>query len=136
MGILDTGPLVALLDSSDQHHSWAVEQTKSFEGPLMTCEPVLAEAFFLLRQLRSGQEMILQWLEQGALRCSFSVHQEVNPLRELWKKYRDVPMSLADACLVRMSETHRQAVVLTLDSDFVVYRKNKKDRIPFLHPDY
>ncbi len=90
---------------------------------------------FLLRQLRTAQETILQWLEQGALTCPFSVANEVKPLRKLWKKYHDVPMSLADACLVRMSETHRDSVVLTLDSDFMVYRKHKKDRIPILYPD-
>lgn len=130
--IVDTGPLVALLDASDSAHDWTVGRFRQIAGPLLTCEPVLAEAMHLLRSLRPAQKKILEWLERGALVCPFDLAGEAARVRALWLKYSDVPMSLADACLVRMSEQHDDHRVCTLDSDFTVYRKHGRTPIPLI----
>ena len=89
--ILDTGPLVALLDAGDKAHDWTVRQFQQIRGPLLTCEPVLAEAMYLLRSLRPAQEKILEWIERGVLLCPFTLADEATQVRRLWKKYADVP---------------------------------------------
>ncbi len=132
--IVDTGPLVALLDAGDSAHDWTVRQFRQITGPLLTCEPVVAEALYLLRSLRPAQEKILEWIERGVLVCPFVLGEEVAQVRRLWKKYADVPMSLADACLVRMSEKHDDHRVCTLDRDFTVYRKRGHEPIPLIIP--
>ena len=132
--ILDTGPLVALLDAGDSAHAWTASQFRKITGPLLTCEPVLAEALYLLRSLRPAQEKILEWVERGVLLCPFRLAEEVAQVRVLWKKYADLPMSLADACLVRMSEKYDDHLLCTLDSDFTVYRRHGREPIPLIIP--
>ena len=133
--ILDTGPLVALLNSRDRHHGWAVDQWSRIAPPLMTCEAVLAEACFLVQPFTGGQNAVLDLVRRSALDASFRLAEEAGSVSRLLKKYRDVPMSLADGCLVRMAELDDEGVVLTLDSDFRVYRKNGRQVIPTLSPD-
>ena len=133
--ILDTGPLIALLNSRDPHHRWAREQWDMIEPPLQTCEAVVSEACFLARRLvHRGPERVLEFVRRGVLDLSFPLVDEIDPLVQLVKKYSDVPMSLADACLVRMSELHPASPVLTLDRDFSIYRRNRRQRIPLLSP--
>ena len=133
--ILDTGPLVALLNSRDSHHRWAQEQWDTIEPPLLTCEAVVSEACFLARRLvHRGQEKVLEFVRRGVLDLSFRLVDGIDAVVPLVKKYRDIPMSLADACLVRMSELHRTSPVLTLDRDFTIYRRNRQQRIPLLSP--
>ena len=104
------------------------------EPPLFTCEPVLSEACFLLQRFTGGQEAVLELVSRGILQSDFRVISEIDPLRKLMRKFADVPMSLADACLVRMTELNSQAAVLTLDSDFRLYRRNRRQAIPVLMP--
>ena len=132
--ILDTGPLVALLDAGDKAHNWTIRQFQQITGPLLTCEPVLAEAMYLLRSLRPAQEKILEWIERSVLLCPFTLADEATQVRRLWKKYADVPMSLADTCLVRMAEKFDDHAICTLDSDFTVYRKQGRKTIPLITP--
>jgi uncharacterized protein len=132
--ILDTGPLVAALNRRDRHHRWASEVFNSVRAPMFTCEPVLAEACYLVRALPGGTDAILQLLERGLLEVSFSISDERGPLRKLMGKYREIPMSLADACLVRMTELDRRSTVLTVDSDFHVYRRSGRHVIPTITP--
>lgn len=132
--IVDTGPLVALLNRRDRHHGWAREQWARMEAPLLTCEPVIAEACFLVRANDGGMAAVLELVQRGVLEPSFRVADEAGVISRLLRKYRDVPMSLADACLVRMAERHQDGVVVTLDSDFRVYRKNGRQLIPTLTP--
>jgi predicted nucleic acid-binding protein len=132
--IADAGPLVALLDRGERHHPWAVDQVRRLEAPLLVCEPVLTEAMFLLTRLPVAQDALLGLLEDGALRVGFHVGEQVPALRELHRKYRDRPMSLADACVVRMAELFERHQVFTLDSDFAVYRKHGKKPIPLIVP--
>lgn len=132
--IVDTGPLVAALDRRELYHAWAVEQIHRFNPPLLVCEPVLVEALFLLSRLPDAQDGLLEWLENGALRVGFRLEEHVQTVRALCRKYRDVPMSLADGCLVRMAEIYGHYGVCTLDSDFTIYRKHGREAIPLIAP--
>jgi len=133
--LLDTGPLVSFLAAGLKHHAWAVEQWKRLRPPLLTCEPVLTEAAFLLK--REGRDADALWalLERGVIRVAIAVKDEQADLRALMRRYRNRPMSLADACLVRLSEIHADGEVLTLDSDFRIYRRHGNRVIPALMPD-
>ena len=105
------------------------------EPPLLTCEAVVVEACFLARRLvRDGQNKVLEIVRRGTLDLSFSLSGEIDQAVRLAKKYSDVPMSLADACLVRLSELHPAGLLLTLDRDFTIYRRSRRQRIPLLSP--
>jgi predicted nucleic acid-binding protein len=132
--IVDAGPLVAFVDRAERHHHWVTERIKELEAPLLVCEPVLAEAMHLLARFAAAQDALFGLFENGALQIAFHVEDHVTVLRKLHRKYRDRPMSLADACIVRMAEIHQQHFVLTLDSDFFVYRKNGRVPLPLICP--
>ena len=132
--ILDTGPLVALLNRRDRHHHWAKDQWAEIDPPLLTCEAVLAEACFLVQPFAGGKTAVLEMVRRSVLDVSFGLAEETAAVSQMLKKYQDVPMSLADGCLVRMAERHSKSVVFTLDSDFKTYRKYRRQRIPTLSP--
>ncbi len=133
--LLDTGPLVSFLASGLRHHAWAVEQWKRLRPPLLTCEPVLTETAFLLKRDGREADALFALLERGVIRIALSVQDEQTELRVLMRRYRNRPMSLADACLVRLSEIHNAGEVFTLDSDFRIYRRHGNKVIPVLMPD-
>jgi predicted nucleic acid-binding protein len=132
--IVDTGPLVALLNRADKHHQWTRTALEEVEPPMATCEAVLSEACFLLRRTNGGQDAVLELVARGVVSVAFSLAAELLAVRKLMERYSSVPMSLADACLVRMSELESRATVVTLDSDFKIYRRNRRQTIPLLHP--
>ena len=132
--VLDTGPLVAYLDPDERYHGWVCGQMSQIDGPLISCEPVLTEAFFLLRHYTPQVTALEKLLLDGMIELSFSLNKELRSVIALRRRFREVPMSLADACLVRLSELYPELAVLTLDSDFRVYRKNRRDLIPCLLP--
>ena len=134
VAIVDTGPLVAFLDRAEQHHRWVVERIGELDAPLLVCEPVLAEAMYLLSRYAKAQEALLELVQHGALRVAFRIDENVGVLRKLLQKYRDIPMSLADACIVRMAEMHDRHSVLTLDSDFLIYRRHGRSSLALIHP--
>lgn len=134
-GLLDTGPLVSFLASGLRHHAWAVEQWKRLRPPLLTCEPVLTEAAFLLKREGRDTDALFALLERGVIRIALTVQKEQADLRALMRRYRNRPMSLADACMVRLSEIHTAGEVFTLDSDFRVYRRHGNQVIPVRMPD-
>lgn len=104
------------------------------EPPIFTCDAVLSEACFVLQGVKGGCDAVLQLVARGIVRSDFHVMAELDTLRALMKKFATVPMSLADACLVRMSELDQRTVVLTLDSDFKIYRRNKRQVVPTIMP--
>ena len=132
--IVDTGPLVAFLDRAEQHHRWVVEQIERLDPPLLVCEPVLAEAMYLLARFSKAQDALFGLLANGALIIAFRIEEHIPALLKLHQKYRDRPMSLADACIVRMAEIYERHAVLTLDSDFTVYRKHGRVPLVLIHP--
>jgi len=132
--ITDTGPLVALLNRREQYHRWAREQFSLIRPPAITCEAVISEACFLLQDVDGGVDAVTSLLQRGVITTAFSLETELPVIARLLHRYRSQPMSFADACLVRMSEQHPSSTVITLDSDFLVYRKNGRQVIPTLMP--
>jgi uncharacterized protein len=132
--IIDAGPLVAFLDRSDAHHGWVVEMLGSTNAPLVTCEAVLGEAFYLLRGMFGSADGLIGLLQDKQVTVAFDARQNLARVLELMRKYADVPVSFADACLVAMSENLGSAPVFTLDSDFLVYRRHARERIPLVAP--
>ena len=132
--IVDTGPLVAFLDQTEWYHGWVSQRIVELEAPLLVCEPVLVETMYLLARSFRAQAAFFSLLEKGALKIAFQVEDHVPALRRLHRRYRNVPMSLADACIVRMAEIYEHHSVLTLDSDFAVYRKHERVPLALIHP--
>lgn len=133
--LLDTGPLVALLCRSDAARLWTYEQFAAHAPPFLTCEAVISEACFIIRRDGFDSGQVLALLDKGVVRIGMSLAEESSAVRKLLDKYGDLPTSLADACLIRMSELYDPCVVLTLDSDFHVYRRHGRQTIPLLRPD-
>lgn len=132
--IADAGPLIAVLDRKDPHHVWAVETLRTARSALVTCDAVLTEATHVLRRGVGKFGALLELVERGVVQSAFELQPHVQRVRSLADRYASVPMSFADACLVRMTELHSDAVVWTLDSDFQVYRRHGRQRIPTLMP--
>jgi predicted nucleic acid-binding protein len=126
---------VSFLAAGGQHHAWAVEQWKQCAAPLLTCEPVLTEAAFLLKRNGGDADALFALLERRVIRIGLAVEEHQSDLRALMRRYRNRPMSLADACLVRLSEMHDGAEVLTLDNDFRIYRRHGNKVIPVRMPE-
>ena len=134
--LVDSGPIVALLDRRDTYHEWAKREIANLHEPLLTCEAVISEVFFLLSRVRGGNSIFIALLRDGLVLASanFSYRdQSVEILRHL-QRYSDMPMSFADACLVRMSEIERDCIIFTTDRDFLTYRRNRRQRIPLISP--
>ena len=132
--LLDTGPVVAFLKRQDQFHSWITQEWATIEPPLLTCEAVISEACFLLRNVYGGKQAVISLVNSGVVQIPFRLDEEASLINELLTRYQSVPMSLADACLVRMAEQYAESMLLTLDSDFRIYRKNRNQIIPVIMP--
>ena len=132
--IVDTGPLVAFLNKNDSYHEWAKTQFSIITPPFISCESVISEACFLLRHFSNGARNILELIERELIVLPINLQTESKSIKRLLEKYNNIPMSLADACLVRLSEQISESVICTIDSDFKIYRKNKRDVIPVIMP--
>jgi predicted nucleic acid-binding protein len=132
--IVDTGPIVALLDADDQQHGWVRAQFARLRPPLLTCEAVLTESCFLIARGGGDSSAVLQLVERGVLSIARLFDPEAAAVARLMHRYRNVPMSLPDACLVRLIELTSQATLFTLDSDFQIYRQKGRRLIPLLAP--
>lgn len=131
--LVDAGFLVALLSSRDTHHDWAVTQASELPPPWSTCEPALSEAFHLLGS--RGVPNLGALLRRRAVLLSFTLKENLESVVKLIEKYWNVPMSLADACLVRMTETLPDPIILTTDQDFRVYRRHSRQVVPCVTPE-
>ena len=133
--ITDTGPLVAYLSKRDTYHAWACSQLEQISLPLLTCEAVLTEACFLVSHNGGDAEDMIDMLSQGWLSIPFGLLHESKAVGELMRKYANIPMSLADGCLLRMTELLPNSQLLTLDGDFSIYRKYGKEAVQVIMPD-
>ena len=130
-GIADTGFLVAFISQNDAYHDWAVRLAAQLDEPLLTCEAVLAETAFHLRNCTKVFEM----LREEIITLAFDCNDHLTQLETLSKRYADRDPDLADLCLIRMSELFPNHPVITLDrEDFRVYRRNKRETIPLICP--
>ena len=130
--IVDAGFIVALLSRRDNHHTWARDTAGRFPPPWRTCEAVVSETVHLLGARRASPVHAL--LRRRSLMLAFDLARELEPVLRLLEKYADVPMSLADSCLVRMTEVDSEPMVLTTDSDFKIYRRHSRQVVPCAMP--
>ena len=131
--LVDAGFLVALLSRRDACHRWAAAQTPGLPPPWSTCEAALSEAFHLLGA--RGAPALRALLSRRSLHVAFDLAEQMEPVLKLMQKYADIPMSLADACLVRMTEVLSDSVILTTDADFRIYRRHSRHMVPCVMPD-
>ncbi len=127
--LLDTGPLVALLGKSEACHEKIKVVFSEIEPPFFTCEAVITEAYYLLSKMDLNASCgLLQLAERGVYQIKFGLGDHFKEVQSLLLKYHNVPISLADACLIRMAEIHEEPRIFTFDSDFEIYRwgRNKK----------
>lgn len=132
--LVDSGPLVAALRRRDRYHPWARAHFEAATEPFVTCEAVISESLFLLERAREGREALCGLLERRIIVVDFSFPRQIVETLQLIRRYHDIPMSFADACLVRMAEQTADAVIFTTDSDFWTYRKNGRQMIPLIVP--
>jgi uncharacterized protein len=129
-GIADTGFLVAFANRRDAHFPWAFALAGQVHEPLLTCEAVLAETAFHLK----NSALVLRMIDTGLVRLTFEIDDHRPELAALAKRYADRQPDLADLCLIRMSELNPQLPVITADGDFRVYRRNRRETIPVIMP--
>jgi hypothetical protein len=132
--LTDSGPLVALLDRSERHHRWASQQFAHIQAPLWICEGVVAETAHLLQNAGLPPWGILELLERGVIVVRFNLESRLDRVLALMQKYTDTPMDFVDACLVVMTEIKQDCHLLTIDSDFYVYRRFERQTIPLIVP--
>lgn len=130
--LVDASFLVALLKKREADHRWAVTESENYPPPWYTCEAVLSEAFFLIG--REAVPTLSALLSRGALVCAFNLANDLDSVLRLMSKYSDVPMSLADGCLVRMTEILPNPMLLTADNDFRIYRRLGRQTVPCVLP--
>ena len=123
---VDTGPIVALFDRNDDKHHICVEAFKAIRGPLITSWPVITEAFHLLGFSHTVQDDLWEFIERGTVLIYDLDKTLVKTCRELMRKYRDLPMDIADASLVAMADAENIRTIFTLDKDFAVYKTEQK----------
>ena len=129
--LLDTGVIVALLDRSEEFHQACAKAVRELEAPLITCEAVIAESCYLLRNLPGAPEAVIENVAAGIFQISFQLSPQAAGVKQVLRKYRDRRIDLADACLIRLADEFGTADILTLDKDFQIYRwgKNKSFRL-------
>lgn len=120
--LLDTGPIVAMIDRRDFLHRQCTEAMHAVEGRLVTCEAVIAEACHLLRHLPGAANDVLLNVSQRRFAVEYRAAERADALAKLMAKYADVPMDFADACLADLAELFQTQQILTLDGDFGIYR--------------
>ena len=130
--LVDASFLVALLVPRDENHLWAKGEAREHPISWLTCDAVLSETFYVAgRRLAPA---VIALLRRGALHSRFDLGANNAAVLDLMEKYADVPMSLADACLVRMTEILAEPLVLTADADFRVYRRLGRQVVPCRTP--
>jgi predicted nucleic acid-binding protein len=128
--LLDAGVIVAWLDTSESKHRACVDALQGISSPFVTCEAVIAESCYLLRNVTGAKEAVLENVSSGVFQIPLRLSDAASDVRRILRKYRDRDVDLADACLVHLANEFETGEILTLDSDFQVYRwgRNKTFR--------
>ena len=132
--IIDSGPLVAILDKRDQYNEFAINKMETLPAPFYTCEAVITESFFLLQSVPQGSERLIALLSAEKIVFPFQYGQHSASVHGIMNKYADQPASFTDACLVAMYESLRDAHIFTLDSDFSIYRAQNGEPLQLIRP--
>ena len=129
--LLDTGVIVALLDRSEKLHKACAQTVREVEAPLVTCEAVITESCYLLRNLSGASEAVIENITAGIFQVPFQLSRDTAGVKQVLRKYKERKIDLADACLIRLADQFGTADILTLDQDFTIYRwgKNKPFRM-------
>jgi predicted nucleic acid-binding protein len=132
--LIDTSFIVALYNKSDRHHAKCLHVLDTMDRPAVTCEAVITESCFMLRQSPGAATDLLSTIENGTLEIHFQLGRSAALISALLEKYRDLPASFADACLVQMADQLDTGDVFTLDSDFKHYRWRRNRAFNMLIP--
>jgi predicted nucleic acid-binding protein len=125
--LVDTGPLVALLSSADEHHEACVDTLRRLPGPLLSCWPVITEAAWLLRASPRAVQQLLESIDGGFLELLPLAGAEGQAVAAVMKRYEDIRPQLADAALVYLAGRERIETIFTLDQrDFSIYRAGRR----------
>jgi predicted nucleic acid-binding protein len=129
--LLDTGFIVALLDRSENFHKTCSRTVREVEAPLVTCEAVITESCYLLRDLSGASEAVIENIAAGIFQVPFQLSRDIAGVKQVLRKYKDRKIDLADACLIRLADQFGTGDILTLDQDFAIYRwgRNKPFRV-------
>lgn len=127
--LIDAGPLIALFDRDDVYHEAIREFLRTYEGSLVTSWAVVTEVLHMLSFHVQVQLDFLRWIERDALKIPLLTKKHISRIIELSEKYADLPMDFADATLVAISETENIQTIITIDSDFHVYRNIRKEML-------
>ena len=132
--LLDTGVIVALLDRNERFHRKCADAIAETAAPLVTCEAAIAEACYLLRNLKGASEVVVENVAAGVFQIPFQLQQSAIGIRQILRKYRDRHVDLADACLIHLANHFGTGQILTLDHDFEVYRWGRNSSFELLVP--
>jgi len=132
--LLDASAIVALLDRSETYHDAAVAAVAELAAPLITCEPVIAEACYLLRRVDGAGEAIVENVETGIFQIPFRLAESAREVRRLMHKDRDHAIDLADACLIHLANEFGAGQILTLDRDFRIFRWGRNQAFDLMIP--
>ena len=132
--LVDTGPLVALIDRRDSKHAWASSMMDTFSAPMVTCTAVITEAVFLLNHTDHGAETLFSFIDEEIVQVENPYPSEKEIIHNLILKYQNISPSLADLCLVEMAEKRNSSNIFTIDSDFLIYRDSRGNTIDLISP--
>lgn len=124
--LIDTGPMIALFNKSDKYHEKVIAFMKDYNGFLYTTWPVLTEVLYMLNFNIQTQLDFMRWIDTGAVSVKNLENTDISEIIKLIDKYSDIPMDLADASLVMISENENIKEIISIDSDFQIYRSIKK----------
>ena len=127
--LIDAGPLIALFNKNDKYHEKIKKFIKNYKGLLTTSWPVIAEVCHMLDFNIGAQIDFLKWIKLGGLKVEDIETEEIDKIIKLSEKYSDIPMDLADATLIVISERLGIKEIITIDSDYYVYRTTEKEML-------
>lgn len=123
--LLDTSFIVALLHRRAERHEECAAAVSDLNRPFVTCDAVITESCYLLQRAPQAVDAVLANVESGLFQVSLRLAEAASAIREIMLKYRDLPASFADACLIHLADECSTGDILTLDSDFLTYRWRK-----------
>ncbi|MEA3229069.1 MAG: PIN domain-containing protein [Campylobacterota bacterium] len=127
--IIDSGPIIALFDKSDKYHYQVLAFLKKFKGNLVTSWAVITEVSHMLDFHLKVQIDFLKWIEIGGIEIYNISQDEIANIRVMMEKYLDIPMDLADATLMYIADKEYIKNIVSIDSDFDIYRTLKKQSL-------
>jgi len=127
--LIDAGPIIALFNKNDKYHKKILNFLNEYNGILTTSWPVITEVSHMLAYNVETQIDLMKWINRGGIKIEQIEIEDIQRIIELSEKYSDIPMDLADASLVVLSERLKIKEIITIDTDYYIYRTIKKEYI-------